>query len=118
MLITTLLANHPGAVVDIVRQTPLWVAGVLAGLVWLGLSAARTRRVHLYRLLAMPTAMGGLALWGVESAFIGTGRLPELLALWARTGKTIAFVTHSIPEAVYLSTRIVVMLGQLLAAKT
>ncbi|MBP9950403.1 MAG: ABC transporter ATP-binding protein [Cypionkella sp.] len=33
----------------------------------------------------------------------------ELLKLWARTGKTIAFVTHSIPEAVYLSTRIVVM---------
>ena len=33
----------------------------------------------------------------------------QLLKLWARTGKTIAFVTHSIPEAVYLSTRIVVM---------
>jgi len=33
----------------------------------------------------------------------------ELLRLWQRTGKTIAFVTHSIPEAVYLSTRIVVM---------
>ena len=33
----------------------------------------------------------------------------ELLHLWARTGKTILFVTHSIPEAVYLSTRIVVM---------
>ena len=32
-----------------------------------------------------------------------------LLELWARTGKTILFVTHSIPEAVYLSTRIVVM---------
>ncbi|MEL6608040.1 MAG: ABC transporter ATP-binding protein [Pseudomonadota bacterium] len=32
-----------------------------------------------------------------------------LLALWARTGKTIGFVTHSIPEAVYLSTKIVVM---------
>jgi NitT/TauT family transport system ATP-binding protein len=33
----------------------------------------------------------------------------QLLELWARTGKTIGFVTHSIPEAVYLSTRIVVM---------
>jgi NitT/TauT family transport system ATP-binding protein len=33
----------------------------------------------------------------------------QLLQLWARTGKTICFVTHSIPEAVYLSTRIVVM---------
>ncbi|MGI9513923.1 MAG: ABC transporter ATP-binding protein [Anderseniella sp.] len=33
----------------------------------------------------------------------------QLLDLWARTRKTIAFVTHSIPEAVYLSTKIVVM---------
>jgi len=33
----------------------------------------------------------------------------ELLRLWERTQKTICFVTHSIPEAVYLSTRIVVM---------
>jgi NitT/TauT family transport system ATP-binding protein len=33
----------------------------------------------------------------------------ELLGLWGRTGKTIGFVTHSIPEAVYLSTKIVVM---------
>ena len=33
----------------------------------------------------------------------------ELLKLFAATQKTIAFVTHSIPEAVYLSTKIVVM---------
>lgn len=33
----------------------------------------------------------------------------QLLQLWARTDKTIGFVTHSIPEAVYLSTKIVVM---------
>ncbi|QRM56494.1 ABC transporter ATP-binding protein [Sinorhizobium sp. BG8] len=33
----------------------------------------------------------------------------QLLKLWARTSKTICFVTHSIPEAVYLSTKIVVM---------
>lgn len=33
----------------------------------------------------------------------------QLLKLWANTNKTICFVTHSIPEAVYLSTKIVVM---------
>jgi len=33
----------------------------------------------------------------------------QLLKLWERTNKTICFVTHSIPEAVYLSTKIVVM---------
>jgi NitT/TauT family transport system ATP-binding protein len=33
----------------------------------------------------------------------------QLLQLWDRTNKTICFVTHSIPEAVYLSTKIVVM---------
>lgn len=33
----------------------------------------------------------------------------QLLHLWDTTHKTICFVTHSIPEAVYLSTKIVVM---------
>ncbi len=33
----------------------------------------------------------------------------QLLELWDRTRKTVVFVTHSIPEAVFLSTKIVVM---------
>lgn len=33
----------------------------------------------------------------------------ELMDIWRRTEKTIVFVTHSIPEAVFLSTRVVVM---------
>ena len=33
----------------------------------------------------------------------------QLLRLWRETGKTVVFVTHSIPEAVFLSTKIVVM---------
>ncbi len=33
----------------------------------------------------------------------------QLLELWERTKKTVVFVTHSIPEAVFLSTKIIVM---------
>lgn len=33
----------------------------------------------------------------------------ELQQIWSRTRKTVLFVTHSIPEAVFMSTRVIVM---------
>jgi len=83
MLLTQLLAEHPDAIVDIVRQTPLWVGGLLAFLLGLGLSATRQRHMTLPRLVLLPLALLGLALWGVQSAFAASGRLGALLAVWA-----------------------------------
>ena len=44
-----------------------------------------------------------------DSVDFAAGGIGPLLKLWDKTKKTVAFVTHSIPEAVFLSTRIVVM---------
>lgn len=83
MLLTTLIAQHPEAITDIVRQTPPWVAGLFAVLAALGFSATRERTISAARLLLMPAVMVGLALWGLVSAFSAGGHLGTVLALWA-----------------------------------
>ena len=42
-------------------------------------------------------------------AFTRESLQAELLDLWARTRKTVVFVTHSIVEAIYLADRVVVL---------
>lgn len=75
--------------IAIVQHTPVWVWGLLAGLVALGLSQTREREMSLARVTALPLVMIALSLSGVVSAF---GHVPVALGGWAAgVGTALAF---------------------------
>jgi NitT/TauT family transport system ATP-binding protein len=47
--------------------------------------------------------------FGALDEITRAGMRYELLRIWGKSQKTVLFVTHSIPEAIVLSDRIVVM---------
>lgn len=87
-----LLAFQPQAVTAILKGTPVWVWGLLAALVALGLSQVRDRTASLVRVSIMPVAMGIFSLVGIVTAFGRAPGLGTLLALWLGVAALVAAV--------------------------
>ena len=71
-MLIQILTQHPEAIGSILRQTPSWVWGLLAGFVALGSTQLRDRSASLLRVSIMPVAMTLFSLWGTVSAFGGS----------------------------------------------
>lgn len=66
-------------ILQIIQHTPIWVFVLLIGLVFLGYTQTKDRKVKSKSIFILPTAMILLSLFGVLSAF---GTIIVALALW------------------------------------
>lgn len=81
-MLLQLVAKHPEAIVSILRQTPVWVWGLLVSLLALGISQLRDRTAGLARVSLLPLAM---TIFSVSGIFSALGRSPHLagaVAAW------------------------------------
>lgn len=93
-MLLQLVANHPQALVPVLRGTPVWVWGLFAALLALGASQLRDRTASLVRVSLMPVAMTLLSVSGTFSALGGSPRRAMGIAIWL-VAAALAFAVFS-----------------------
>jgi hypothetical protein len=90
-MLIQMLVHQPQMLRPIVSNTPTWVWGLLAALVALGLSQARSRQVSLARTTLLPVGMSALSLAATASSFSHAPHFGLVLLAWL-SGATAAVV--------------------------
>jgi hypothetical protein len=99
MMLFQLVTHQPQALGRILQGTPVWVWGLLAALMALGLSQTLARQASTARVLALPVAMSVFSLFGVVSVFSSSGRLGATLAVWLVSAASVMFALRQLKPA-------------------
>lgn len=81
-MLIQLVAQHPEALMPIVRSTPAWVWGTLAALLALGATQLRDRSASLARVSLLPLTMTVFSAWGTVSALGASPLRAEVAGVW------------------------------------
>jgi hypothetical protein len=81
-MLIQLLIQHPQVLGAVVRNTPAWVWGLLAGLLTLGATQLRDRTASLLRVSLLPVSMTIFSIWGTLAAFGNSPVLLTAMAVW------------------------------------
>lgn len=90
-----LAIQHPEALPRVVSNTPVWVWGLLAALVSLGLSQVMARQMSLQRVTLTPLVMTGFSVYGIVSGFGASPMLWPVVALWLTCWLLVVATTTS-----------------------
>jgi hypothetical protein len=93
MLIQMLIAQ-PQAAVTIVQRTPVWVWGLLAGLLLLGAVQLRQRRIRPLRSLLMPLVLALFSLIGLGRDLSSGGWAGLAFGAWLLAAAAVLFATR------------------------
>lgn len=99
MALIELLIHQPQALGRIPQNTPVWVWGLLAGLVALGLSQARARQAGVWRVSLLPAAMLLMSLLGVVGDFGRSGLMGPALAAWGLGAGSVLLALRNLAPA-------------------
>jgi len=94
MQLTSQTTVLPPMIVQILINTPLWVWGLLAALLVLGVGQSRSRTVGLRRVILLPLGMAALSLYSTISTF---GASPAVLGSWLATALVLVLAVTQFP---------------------
>jgi hypothetical protein len=88
-MLIQLLMNHPEAGAEILRRTPTWVWGLLAGLLTLGATQLRTRHIGLRRAAAPAMGLTAFSLISLGGDLAAGPWLAPGLLVWLAAGALV-----------------------------